>query len=87
MTVLYNSRGVSDMKRMTPEAVQEKYGLSPAQYPEFAALRAEVCTVTADDFLDLADEHVARRVAADPAAHPDPESFEVACEVAPGVVP
>jgi DNA polymerase-1 len=39
--VLYNSRGVSDMRRMTPEAVQDKYGLSPAQYPEFAALRGD----------------------------------------------
>jgi DNA polymerase-1 len=41
ITVLYNSRGVSDMRRMTPEAVEEKYGLSPAQYPEFAALRGD----------------------------------------------
>jgi len=41
VTVLYNSRGVSDMRRMTPAAVEEKYGLSPAQYPEFAALRGD----------------------------------------------
>ena len=41
ITVLYNSRGVSDMRRMTPDAVQEKYGLTPAQYPEFAALRGD----------------------------------------------
>ena len=41
VTVLYNARGVSDMRRMTPESVQEKYGLSPAQYPEFAALRGD----------------------------------------------
>ena len=41
ITVLYNSRGVSDMRRMTPEAVQEKYGLTPVQYPEFAALRGD----------------------------------------------
>ncbi|MCW2599006.1 MAG: polymerase [Frankiales bacterium] len=41
ITVLYNSRGVSDMRRMTPEAVEEKYGLTPAQYPEFAALRGD----------------------------------------------
>jgi DNA polymerase-1 len=41
ITVLYNARGVSDMRRMTPEAVQDKYGLSPAQYPEFAALRGD----------------------------------------------
>jgi DNA polymerase-1 len=41
VTVLYNARGVSDMRRMTPDAVQDKYGLSPAQYPEFAALRGD----------------------------------------------
>jgi DNA polymerase I len=41
VTVLYNARGVSDMRRMTPEAVQDKYGLSPEQYPEFAALRGD----------------------------------------------
>ena len=29
------------MWRFTPEAVQEKYGLSPAQYPDFAALRGD----------------------------------------------
>ncbi|MCU1600968.1 MAG: polymerase, partial [Frankiales bacterium] len=41
ITVLYNSRGVSDMRRMTPAAVEEKYGLTPQQYPEFAALRGD----------------------------------------------
>ncbi|MEO8888106.1 MAG: DNA polymerase I [Jatrophihabitantaceae bacterium] len=41
VTVLYPKRGVSDMTRFTPEAVQEKYGLSPAQYPDFAALRGD----------------------------------------------
>jgi DNA polymerase I len=41
VTVLYNARGVSDMRRFTPEAVQEKYGLSPVQYPDFAALRGD----------------------------------------------
>jgi DNA polymerase I len=41
VTVLYNSRGVSDMRRFTPEAVQEKYGLTPAQYPDFAAVRGD----------------------------------------------
>jgi DNA polymerase-1 len=41
VTVLYNARGVSDMRRMTPDAVQDKYGLTPAQYPEFAALRGD----------------------------------------------
>jgi DNA polymerase-1 len=41
VTVLYPRRGVSDMTRFTPEAVQEKYGLTPAQYPDFAALRGD----------------------------------------------
>ena len=40
-TVLYNSRGVSDMKRYDPASLQEKYGLTPAQYPDFAALRGD----------------------------------------------
>ena len=40
-TVLYPKRGVSDLNRMTPEAVQEKYGMSPSQYPDFAALRGD----------------------------------------------
>jgi DNA polymerase-1 len=26
---------------MTPDAVQEKYGMSPEQYPDFAALRGD----------------------------------------------
>jgi DNA polymerase-1 len=40
-TVLYPRKGVSDLAQMTPEAVQEKYGLTPAQYPDFAALRGD----------------------------------------------
>jgi len=40
-TVLYPKRGVSDLTRMTPEAVAEKYGMSPQQYPDFAALRGD----------------------------------------------
>ena len=40
-TVLYPKRGVSEMARMTPGAVQEKYGMSPDQYPDFAALRGD----------------------------------------------
>jgi len=40
-TVLYPKRGVSDLTRMTPEVVQEKYGMSPEQYPDFAALRGD----------------------------------------------
>ena len=40
-TVLYPKRGVSDLARMTPAAVQEKYGMSPEQYSDFAALRGD----------------------------------------------
>lgn len=41
VTVLYPRKGVSDLTRFTPEAVVEKYGLSPTQYPDFAALRGD----------------------------------------------
>jgi DNA polymerase I len=41
VTVLYNSRGVSEMKRYDPAALFEKYGLTPQQYPDFAALRGD----------------------------------------------
>jgi DNA polymerase-1 len=41
ITVLYPKRGVSELARMTPEAVLEKYLMSPAQYPDFAALRGD----------------------------------------------
>jgi DNA polymerase-1 len=40
-TVLYPKRGVSELARMTPAAVIEKYGMTPAQYPDFAALRGD----------------------------------------------
>ncbi|HEY6278665.1 MAG TPA: DNA polymerase I [Streptosporangiaceae bacterium] len=40
-TVLMTRRGISEMTRFTPEAVVEKYGLTPAQYPDFAALRGD----------------------------------------------
>lgn len=40
-TVLYPMRGVSTLHRFTPETVEEKYGLSPVQYPDFAALRGD----------------------------------------------
>jgi DNA polymerase-1 len=40
-TVLYPKRGVSELARMTPDAVHDKYGMSPAQYPDFAALRGD----------------------------------------------
>jgi DNA polymerase-1 len=41
VTVLYPRKGVSDMARMTPAAVEERYGLTPAQYADFAALRGD----------------------------------------------
>ncbi|WP_066912802.1 DNA polymerase I [Millisia brevis] len=41
VTVLYPRKGVSDLTRFTPEQVQEKYGLTPTQYPDFAALRGD----------------------------------------------
>ncbi|HUD39575.1 MAG TPA: DNA polymerase I [Streptosporangiaceae bacterium] len=41
VTVLYTMRGISEMARYTPDAVQAKYGLTPAQYPDFAALRGD----------------------------------------------
>lgn len=40
-TVLYPMRGVSTLHRFTPESLVEKYKLTPAQYPEFAALRGD----------------------------------------------
>ena len=40
-TVLYPKKGVTEMSRMTPNAVFEKYGLTPTQYPDFAALRGD----------------------------------------------
>ncbi len=41
VTVLYPRKGVSDLTRFTPAAVEEKYGLTPAQYPDYAALRGD----------------------------------------------
>ncbi|MGA5897627.1 DNA polymerase I [Streptomyces venetus] len=40
-TVLYPTKGVSELTRFTPEKVFEKYRLTPAQYPDFAALRGD----------------------------------------------
>jgi len=40
-TVLYPRKGMSDLARMTPDAVLEKYSLTPTQYPDFAALRGD----------------------------------------------
>jgi DNA polymerase-1 len=41
VTVLYPRKGVSELTRFTPDAVLEKYGLTPKQYPDFAALRGD----------------------------------------------
>ena len=41
VTVLYPIKGVSELTRFTPEAVVAKYGLTPQQYPDFAALRGD----------------------------------------------
>lgn len=42
VTVLYPSaRGVSELKRYTPAAVEERYGIRPDQYPDIAALVGE----------------------------------------------
>jgi DNA polymerase-1 len=41
VTVLYPIKGVSELTRFTPDAVVAKYGLTPEQYPDFAALRGD----------------------------------------------
>ncbi|CAG7845554.1 DNA polymerase I [Pseudoclavibacter triregionum] len=42
VTLLYPStQGVSKLKRYDPEAVQERYGIRPEQYPDIAALVGE----------------------------------------------
>jgi DNA polymerase-1 len=41
VTALMTRRGITDMTRFTPQTVAEKYGLTPAQYPDFAALRGD----------------------------------------------
>ncbi|VXB99610.1 DNA polymerase I [Aeromicrobium sp. 9AM] len=40
-TVLYPRKGVSDLARMTPTAVQDKYAVTPDHYPDIAALVGE----------------------------------------------
>ncbi|MGI9085976.1 MAG: DNA polymerase I [Aeromicrobium sp.] len=40
-TVLYPRKGVSDLARMTPDAVEAKYGVNPGHYPDLAALVGE----------------------------------------------
>ena len=41
VTVLYPGTGPGDLRRMTPEAVEEKYGVPPQRYPEIAAIVGE----------------------------------------------
>ncbi|MGP4114036.1 DNA polymerase I [Streptomyces sp. 4N509B] len=41
VTVLYPTKGVSELTRFTPQKVEEKYGLPPERYPDFAALRGD----------------------------------------------
>jgi len=41
VTVLYPVKGVSELARMTPEAVEAKYGVTPERYPDLAALVGE----------------------------------------------
>ena len=41
VTALLTRRGITEMSRFTPAAVEEKYGLTPQQYPDFAAIRGD----------------------------------------------
>lgn len=41
ITVLYPGHHFKDLKHMTPQAVEEKYHVTPQQYPDLAALRGE----------------------------------------------
>ncbi len=41
LTVLYTLRGISELAEMTPEAVEERYGVPPERYVELAALRGD----------------------------------------------
>ncbi|HYP45715.1 MAG TPA: DNA polymerase I [Propionibacteriaceae bacterium] len=41
VTVLYPRKGVSDLARMTPATVEERYFVAPQRYPELAALVGE----------------------------------------------
>ncbi|WP_017587218.1 DNA polymerase I [Nocardiopsis ganjiahuensis] len=40
-TVLYPGKSLSDLRRMDPEAVEDKYGVSPERYRDLAALVGE----------------------------------------------
>lgn len=41
VTILYPKKGVTDLARIDPLALKERYGLTPEQYPDFAALRGD----------------------------------------------
>ena len=41
LTVLYTLRGISEMAEMTPEAVEDRYGVPPSSYVAYAALRGD----------------------------------------------
>jgi DNA polymerase I len=41
VTALMTRRGISEMTRFTPDEVVAKYGLTPAQYPDYAAIRGD----------------------------------------------
>lgn len=41
ITVLYPRKGVSDLARMTPVAVLDRYGVTPQQYADYAAMRGD----------------------------------------------
>ena len=47
-TVLYPKRGVSEMARMTPDAVQEKYGMSPEQFMKEVSDAGQITTMVAE---------------------------------------
>lgn len=46
ITVLYPGHHFKDLKHMTPDAVVEKYHVTPEQYPDLAALRGETPTTS-----------------------------------------
>ena len=41
ITVLYPGHHFKDLKHMTPQAIEEKYKVTPQQYPDLAAMRGE----------------------------------------------
>ena len=41
VTVLYRGHHFKDLKHMTPQSIIDKYKVTPAQYPDLAALRGE----------------------------------------------